>query len=154
MNVQPNSCPRQVWTLKTNLNADQDVEICIPRLEKFLKQSFFDAAHTRIIGHKSKVTTLGDFRGGLWLQDIRRCVKHFSTSCLQCISSDSGQMVPRPLVPANKLKILKLINFYYLYIGKSTRPYKYVLVINDTLTSYIKLIFVTDIDSIIAADCS
>ena len=61
-------------------------------------------------------------------------------SCIHCLSTEDGRMVPRPLGHAmHSTKPNLVIHFDYFFMEQGENGYKYVLIVNDDLSGYVFL---------------
>ena len=64
-------------------------------------------------------------------------VESFTKSCLHCLSTNSDEVIPRPLgLTGHATKPNKLIHFDFRYINKGIDNYEYVLIIKDDFSGY------------------
>ena len=67
-------------------------------------------------------------------------VENFVNSCIHCLCTQTGKVVPRPLghsMHADKPN--KLLHFDYCHMSKGEDGYTYVLVFKDDLSGYVLL---------------
>jgi transposase InsO family protein len=67
-------------------------------------------------------------------------IKVFVGSCFHCIASAPGETTPRPMEEAlHASKPNEVIHFYYLYMGSSVYDVKFVLIVKDDYSNYVRL---------------
>jgi len=78
--------------------------------------------------------------GGLW-QDLQKDVDSFVHSCIHCLSSVPGKIVPRPLGHAlHAVLPNKLLHFDFCYMGDGEEEFKYTLILKDDHSGYVRLV--------------
>lgn len=151
---QPRNRPGKGWELRNSVWVNEKGEIFIPREAKQLRLRILVAAHAGLAGHRGRDPTIANLEGRFWWQEMRKDAEDFVKSCLHCLTSDSGNTVPRPLGHAlHASEPNEVIHFDYCYLGKSTGSEEYVLIIKDDLTAFTWLKPVATIDSVSTADC-
>ena len=71
---------------------------------------------------------------------MKNDVKNFVQTCLHCLRTDSGEVIPRPLGHAlHASSPNELIHFDFCYMRHSETKHVYVLIIKDDLSGYIWL---------------
>lgn len=153
INVQPASSPGPEWTLQNCVWTNKKGEILIPQSEHKLKIRILVAAHAGPAGHRASEATKNNLTGRFWWDDMEHDINSFINSCLHCITSSSGQKVPRPLGHTiHATEPNQVIHFDFCYMGKSTSAHEYVLIIKDDLTSFVWLKPTVSADAVTTAD--
>lgn len=71
---------------------------------------------------------------------MKEDISVFVKTCLQCLVSRTGEVIPRPFFSAlHATTINEVVHMDYLYIGDSISNLRYVILIRDDLSSYIWL---------------
>ena len=105
-----------------------------------LKLRILIAAHTGHGGHRGINVTQASVEAHFWWNDMKDDIKTFVSSCLHCLTTASGNMVPRPLRHAlHASKPNELLHFDYYYMMEGKDNYKYVLILKDDFSSYVWL---------------
>jgi len=105
-----------------------------------LKLRILIAAHTGIGGHGGIHSSMNVLRRHVYWQGMSEDVKAFCTSCIHCLSTSTGSVVPRPLGSAiHASKPNQVLHFDYCYIGNSSSGDIYVLILKDDFSSYVWL---------------
>ena len=76
-------------------------------------------SHTGMGGHRGTAPTLDVLRSHFELNGMEGDLEQFCESCLHCLSTSTGNTVPRPLGHAlHAEKPNQILLFYFCYIGK------------------------------------
>lgn len=135
--IQPTTSPGNAWKRVNQEWRNAKGEVYIPNSDTLMIQRLLVAAHAGIAGHRGRQTTRNNLTGNFWWSTIDQDVKSFVASCLHCLASASGDMVPRPLGHSiHATEVNEIIHFDYCFMGPSTADHQYVLIIKDDLTSY------------------
>lgn len=140
------------WSSKTSkLN-----RIWIPDEDVELQVALCITAHCTASGHRDLDSTRKDLKEFKWTNKVAN-IEQFTRSCLQCNQTKGGHTIPRPwgtVVTGDFPN--DVITFDYLYIGKpmagQTHDFRYVLVLKDTYSHYVRLYATVAADSTTAAD--
>lgn len=94
-------------------------------------------AHTSAAGHRGQDATSTALKQKFSWRTLSADVKSFTRSCLHCLSTTGGTMVPRPFGPAvHGVKPNDLLQFDYLELGAGSTGQKYVLLLRDDHSGY------------------
>ena len=111
------------------------------------------AGHTEIAGHRGYTTTTVVIKTHFWWREMNENVQTFVKSCLHCLCSETGEVVPRPMGHAmHASKSNLLIHFDYCYIMAGEKVMQYVLIIKDDFSGYVWLTTVAEADAQNTAD--
>ncbi len=125
----------------------------IPEADKTLKLRVLIAGHTGITGHRGWRTTKATVQAHFWWKGLARDVESFVKSCIHCLSTESGKVVPRPLGHAmHAEKPNELLHFDFCYLMPGEDSVTYVLILKDDLSGYVWLIPTADADAESVAD--
>ena len=113
----------------------------IPASDKLLKLRILIAAHTGFGGHRSWRVTHASIKSHFYWKNLGKDVESFVKSCLHCIASTPGTVVPRPLGNAiHAVKPNKLLHFDFCHMGKGDEGHIYVLILKDDFSGYVWLV--------------
>ena len=121
--------------------------------DELLKLRIILAAHAGAGGHRGRQPTIATIKPHFHWKNLDNDVESFVKSCLHCLSSESGTVVPRPLghaLHANAPN--KLLHFDFCSISKGEGGSRYVLIMKDDFSSYVKLIASTEATAEVVAD--
>lgn len=94
-------------------------------------------AHTSASGHRGTQSTIDAISRHYYWTTLEADVKLFVSSCIHCLSTTSGDKIPRPFGPSvHGTRPNDLIQFDYIELGKSTTGDKYVFMIRDDHSGY------------------
>lgn len=112
----------------------------IPHDDRLMKLRIIIASHTGLGGHRgAKVTSAAIKSQFHWLK-MDEDVKDFVESCIHCLSTTSGDIIPRPLGHALHASAPnKLLHFDFCYMSQGEEDYLYVLVLKDDFSGYVWL---------------
>jgi len=113
----------------------------LPPNDELLKLRILIAAHTGPGGHRGWGPTRASIRQHFYWKSIDKDVESFVKSCLHCLATEPGTVVPRPLGHAlHADKPNKLLHFDFCYMGNGEKGNRYVLILKDDFSGYIRLI--------------
>ena len=125
----------------------------VPDCDELLKLRILIAAHTGQGGHRSWRVTLASIKPYFCWNNLGKDVETFVKSCLHCVASAPGTIVPRPLGSAvHATKPNKLLHFDFCYMGKGDKGNIYTLILKDDFSSYVWLIPSKEASSEVVAD--
>jgi len=114
--------------------------IWIPSNDNSMKIRILVAAHTGLGGHRGPDVTAAAVRAHFMWKNMYEEVKSFVHSCLHCLCTSSGAVVPRPLGRAlHALKPNQILHFDFCYMSPAEDDLKYVLVLKDDHSGYVML---------------
>ena len=152
--VQPKIMDDKQWNIGNGIWRNSKAEMFVPDDENKLKIRLLIAAHAGMSGHRAKDITLSNLSSSFWWKTRDQDVQSFVDSCLHCISTSSGEKVPRPLGHAlHATTINEVLHFDYCWMGPSDVNEKYILVIKDDLSSYIWLMPTISAHAVTTAEC-
>ena len=112
----------------------------VPGGEDLLKLRILIAAHTGHGGHRNWRATHATIRSHFRWNSLGKDVESFVKSCLHCVASASGTIVPRPLGHAlHATKPNKLLHFDFCYMSTGEKGHTYVLILKDDFSGYVWL---------------
>ena len=127
--------------------------IYIPRLEYETQLKLLVVSHSGISGHRGVDSTLSILCEEYYWEKMRDDTRQFVKSCIHCLMTRSGSLVPRPLGTAlHGMKPNEVVHLDFLYMGGSTSGHKYTLLMKDDLSGYVWLRAFDTADSESAAD--
>lgn len=102
----------------------------IPPNEQSLKLRILIAAHTGIGGHRGWRTTKATVAAHFTWDSLSKDVESFVKSCIHCLATESGAVVPRPLGHAlHASERNEIIHFDFCYMMPSDEGPLYVLIL-------------------------
>lgn len=114
--------------------------IWIPTGDLELQLKVLVVSHCGTIGHRGQDATKSIVAESFWWPTVAADADELVRSCLHCIVTRSGKVVPRPLGSAlHGSTPNEVVHMDYLYMGAGREDKRYVLVIRDDLSSYIWL---------------
>ena len=114
--------------------------IWIPTEAVELQLRLIIIAHCGSAGHRGQHATLMPLESRFFWENMRSDVDEFLRQCLHCLPAKGGDVVLRPFgSTAQPSRANEIIDFDYLYIGKSFCSFKYLLVIRDRLSGFIDI---------------
>ena len=132
--------PKEFRKTKDGLKNDKGV-LWIPTHDKTLKFRIIIAGHTGHGGHRSWRVTLATVRAHFFWNNLSNDVESFVRSCLHCLCTETGKIVPRPLGHAlHAVEPNKLLHFDFCYMSPGEKGNTYVLVLKDDHSSYVWLV--------------
>lgn len=116
-------------------------KIWIPERDLELQLKILVISHCGSLGHRGASATESVILEDFHWKGLKGDVQKFVASCIHCIVSRSGKLVPRPLASAlHATSPNEILHVDYLYMGSSTeRDLQYVLVMRDDLSSFVWL---------------
>lgn len=112
----------------------------IPSDSDEIKLKLLVLSHCGALGHRGKTTTESVLREYFVWDGMADHVATFVSSCLHCIITRTGEVVPRPIGHAlQDDKPNEVIHTHYLFLGDNNSKLKYLLLIGDDLASYVRL---------------
>ncbi len=120
---------------------NEEGAIWIPSSDESLKLRILIAAHTGHGGHRSGRVTHASIKPHFRWTNLGKDVETFVKSCLHCIASAPGTVVPRPLGHVlHATKPNKLLHFDFCHMGTGEKGNTYVLILKDDFSGYVWLI--------------
>lgn len=114
--------------------------IWIPSKDKELQLKVVVASHCGSIGHRGQDVTRSIIKEDFTWDGMDTFVDRLIAGCLYCPVTRSGERILRPLGTAmHGEKPNEVIRMDYLFMGTSSGPEKYILVIRDKLSGYVWL---------------
>ena len=111
--------------------------VWIPKEASQLQLRLIIIAHCGSAGHRGQHATFTALSERFFWPNMRADVDEFLRQCLHCLPGKSGDRVPRPFgSTATPSKANEIIDFDYLFIGKSFCSFKYLLVIRDRMSGF------------------
>ena len=113
----------------------------IPQDDEELINRVLVVAHCGISGHRGVASTTRILQRYCFIQGLRKRVLNFMKSCLLCLQTKGGKIIPRPLgrtIQATKPN--EVLHFDYYYVGEATNGWTYVLVMKDGLSHFVELV--------------
>jgi len=147
------TAPRR-FRLQEGILQDSRSVVWVPRADQLLKLRLLIASHTGVGGHRGISPSLRALEEHFYWQGMQNDVKEFCKSCLHCLCTSSGKIIPRPLgsgLHADKPN--RILHFDYCYIGRSDSGEVYILILKDDLSSYVWLIPCKAADAETTVDC-
>ncbi len=112
----------------------------IPSSDNLLKLRILIGAHTGQGGHRGCRSTLESVKSRFCWDNLGKDVETFVKSCLHCIATYPGTVVPRPLGHAlHASKPNKLLYFDFCHMGTGDKGNTYVLIMKDDFSGYVWL---------------
>jgi len=120
------------------LFATDDGIVWIPSESSNIQLRFLIIAHCGSAGHRGQHATNGALASRFYWKDMRKDVDEFLRQCLHCLPGSGGDIVPRPFgATARPTFTNEIIDFDYLYLGKSYCTFKYLWVVRDRLSGFV-----------------
>lgn len=112
-------------------------KVWIPNSATELHIRLLVAAHCGASGHRGAETTSSRLKERYTWATLEEDTREFVRNCLHCIVAKGGIKVPRPLSSAlHGTRPNEVLHFDYIYMGLGIDELKYVLVLQDDLSSY------------------
>lgn len=128
------------FKLIDGLLQDTQHVVYLPRTDNSIKLRVMIAGHTGISGHRGYRTTQKNIGNHFWWQGRDEDIESFTKSCLHCLATESGDIVPRPLGHAmHASRRNEIIHFDYCYITPGDKGHDYVLILKDDFSGYVWL---------------
>lgn len=145
--------PSNRFKIKNQVYRDNRGVIWIPNDDDSLKLRIIIAAHTGSCGHRAIIPTQKTIEPHFFWNKMETDIKAFINSCLHCLASAPGRVVPRPLAHAlHATNPNELIHFDFCYMMPGESDFKYILIIKDDLSGYCWLIPSSEADSFTVAE--
>lgn len=133
--------------------ADTNGVLWIPSDDNLLKLRILIAAHMGHGGHRSWRATDATIRSHFRWNSLGKDVESFVKSCLHCVASASGAVVPRPLGHAlHATKPNTLLHFDFCYMSTADKEHTYVLILKDDFSGYVWLVPTKEATAEVTAD--
>lgn len=143
----------QSFTKKEGVTQNKAGIIYIPKDEDKLKLRIMIAGHAGLSGHRGYTTTQRNIKNHFWWPKIDEEVKAFCLSCLHCLITHTGELIPRPLGHAlHAEKPNEILHFDFRYITPGENGFDYVLILKDDLSGFVRLVPATNANAETAAD--
>jgi len=132
--------PRRFKELEGVFQDDNEV-IWIPSdVDDLLKLRILIASHTGAGGHRGIRSSTNALKKHFHWEGMTEDLKAFCNSCIHCLSTGTGAVLPRPLGSAiHASKPNQVLHLDFCYIGKSSSGQVYVLILKDDFSSYVWL---------------
>ena len=99
---------------------DDDLRVWVPDLDVDLQRRIFCVAHQGPGGHRGADATWKAINKFCFWSSMKKDVKTWRGSCLQCVKLSDGSMIPRPLgVQLHAERPGEIVCMDYVYIGPS-----------------------------------
>ena len=109
-------------------------------------------AHCASAGHRGIQATTKTISQRFYWDGMREDVKNFCLNCLHCLRY-KATIVPRPFGEVlHAKKAGEVLHFDFLKIGLSKKTWKYLLVIKDDLSNFVRLYGCEEATSFVTAD--
>jgi transposase InsO family protein len=146
--------PADIRTFKlkaddTGLYRDGRQRIYVPDT-RHLRVRLCISAHQGLAGHRAVETTTKWLTEHFTWLNIDRDIRTIVQSCLHCMRTKGGHVVPRPwLQTAQATTVNQILHFDYFHVRQpsDTNPMQYILVIMDGFSKFVELIPCTNADS-------
>lgn len=94
----------------------------IPDNDLELQMKVIVCSHCSLMGHRGRDVTVSTIKENFYWREMDKDVAEFVKSCIHCIITRSGEIVPRPLGTAlHGTKANEVVHIDYLYIARSDR---------------------------------
>ena len=114
--------------------------IWIPSENLELQLKIMVASHCGTIGHRGKTATLSILCESFWWLTMEHDIEELVRSCLHCIVTRAGEIVPRPLgLALHGIRPNEVVHMDFLYMGAGKEGKRYILLIRDDHSSYVWL---------------
>ena len=144
----PKSFSRRDGTIQ-----NQSGIIFVPKDEDKLKLRIMIAGHAGLSGHRGYKTTQRNIKNHFWWKNIDAEIKAFCLSCIHCLITHTGQLIPRPLGHTlHAEKPNEIIHFDFCYITPGENGFDYVLILKDDLSGFVRLVPATNANAETTAD--
>lgn len=125
----------------------------IPSTDHKLKLRILIAAHTGYGGHRGWKVTHETVKSRFFWSNMSQDVKNFVKSCLHCVATATGTVVPRPLGHAlHASKPNQLLHFDFCFMSTGDNGVTYVLVLKDDFSGFVWLVSCKEANSEATAD--
>ena len=137
------------------LRADPQ-KIVVPEQARGLQLRLMVVAHSGSAGHRAAFTTKLTLQQRYHWPEMAKQIEQMCAQCLHCITTRGGEKVPRPLGEAvHATECLTVLHMDFLYmepLKSKEHNMKYVLVLKDDLSGYVRIIPSAEASSIVAAE--
>lgn len=125
----------------------------IPPKDQALQLRILIAAHTGIGGHRGWRTRKATVEAHFTWDTLAKDVESFVKSCIHCLSTESGAVVPRPLGHAlHASQRNEIIHFDFCYMLPCDVGPLYVLILKDDFSGFVRLVPAVEADANTATD--
>ena len=132
--------PPKQFTRTTGGVKDSSDILWIPSEERHLKLRIIIAAYTGHGGHRSWRVTMAVVKAHFFWNKMSVDVESFVSSCLHCLCTETGSIVPRPLGHGlHSVEPNKLLHFDFCYMSNGEEGNAYVLILKDDHSRYVWL---------------
>lgn len=112
--------------------------IWIPQEDLELHLKIIVFSHCGTVGHRGMDATKSIILERFWWPTVEKDVEKLVRGCYHCITTRTGEVVPRPLGHAiHGEHANEVVHIDVLYMGQGVDGKKYVLIIRDDLSPYI-----------------
>eukprot|EP00171_Calliarthron_tuberculosum_P013494 IDg13494t1 len=112
----------------------------IPEKQFELQLKVMVISHSGANGHRGQDATLSTISEAFWLPGMRAATAALVWSCLHCLITRSGDLIPRPMGTAlHGSQPNEVVHLDYIYIGLSVGDHKYLLIMRYDFSSYVWL---------------
>ena len=114
--------------------------IWITSADKELQLKLMVVSHCGIMGHRGADATKSVLRETFFWNELDKDVEVFVGQCFHCILTRSGKLIPRPLATAlHGERPNEVLHMDFLYMGPDIDGKKYLLILRDDHSSYVRL---------------
>ncbi len=127
--------------------------VWIPDDDNLLKLRILVAGHTGMCGHRGWTASKASIEAHFTWTGLAPDVESFVKSCIHCLCSEPGKVVPRPLghtMHASERN--QILHFDFCYMMPGEEDSLYVLILKDDLSGYVWLVPAADADADTVAD--
>ena len=111
--------------------------IWIPSEASSLLQRLFIISHCGAQGHRGEETMLSHLRDIFSIAHVEQLVRKFLRSCLICLQTKGGRVIPRPYGPLIRASSRnEILHWDFLTLDDTYENERYVLVLKDNATHY------------------
>eukprot|EP00171_Calliarthron_tuberculosum_P012252 IDg12252t1 len=104
-------------------------------------------------GHRGWRTTKASIIARFWWTKMSDDIEDFVKSCLHCLATQPGKVIPRPLGHAlHASKPNELLHFDFCYMAPGVDNQRYILILNDDHSGYVWLVPTSETDAATVAD--
>lgn len=122
--------------------------VWIPSQDKELQLRILIAGHMGMAGHRGYRTTKATIATQFYWDGINNDIERLVKSCIHCLSTKPGDIVPRPLghgLHGEKPNDVLHFDYCYMMLGQCKK--RYVLILKDDLSGYVWLVPTEDTDA-------
>ena len=113
-----------------------------------LLQRVLIVAHCGISGHRGVASTTRALQKYCYTEKLRTKVLEFLKSCLLCLQTKGGSIIPRPMGRTLQAQAPnEVLHFDFFFVAEAVDDWKYVLVLKDGLSHFVELIACTGTSS-------